>query len=85
MPQHTSVTPRELVIILAAEAWKWRPCPHGIFFSTGRGPTYRKTTIPVKRNPIPRGTLRQIVGPKQTGWGMDGLRSRLQRHGLRKP
>ncbi len=71
-----------LIKLLRAEGWSERQSRHGIFFSTGTGDNYRKTTIPLKNIPIPRGVLAQIVGPKQTGWGRRGLDERLKRQGL---
>jgi len=78
------MSPRLLVRLFRREGWRERPCPHGILFTTGSGPTYRSATVPLKRDPIPRGTLGAILGPKQTGWGQSGLDALLAKHGLGK-
>jgi len=65
--------------ILRYEGWTERPSPHGRLFTTGQGDTYRRTTIPEKRSPIPRTTLGLILGPKQTGWGRRGLIERMRK------
>lgn len=76
------MSPRLLVRLFRLEGWRERPCPHGILFTTGSGPSNRSATVPLKRDPIPRGTLGAILGPKQTGWGRTGLDALLAKHGL---
>lgn len=48
-------------------------------FADGRT---RRTTIQKKRGVIPDGTLGNILGPKQTGLGRDGLLDLIAKHGL---
>ena len=76
------MSPQLLVRLFRCEGWRERPSPHGTLFTTGSGPTYRRATVPLKRDPIPRGTLGAILGPKQTGWGQKGLDELLAKHGL---
>ena len=76
MGQRIIITPDEIMQLLADEGWRGRPSTHGAFFSIGQGPTYRTTTIPYGRRPIPPSILGQILGPQQTGWGRAGLERR---------
>lgn len=41
----------------------------------------RFTTVKDTREDIPQTTLSQILGPKQTGLGREGLRALEERHG----
>lgn len=71
--------------ILRHEGWTERQSRHGRLFTIGKGDTYRRTTVPEKHSPIPRTTLGQILGPKQTGWGRRGLIERMRKmRGARK-
>ena len=84
------MTCAELERLLRRDGWReGRASKHGTvyrktFVSDGRTET-RVTVIPTKKHkrhkPIPRGTLRAILGPKQTGLGVAGLRRLIELHG----
>ena len=84
------MTCAKLERLLERDGWhKGRASKHGVvyrktFVVDGRAET-RVTVIPTKKHkrnkPIPRGTLREILGPKQTGLGGDGLRRLIDLHG----
>lgn len=71
------VMPDEISRLLSLEGWNCRPSVHGWFWSIGSGQTYRTTTVPYGRKPIPAPILGLMLSPSQTGWGRAGLRKRL--------
>ena len=71
-----SVTGNALIKALQRDGWEVvRNAEHGAWmkkkFPDG---STRFTTVKPTREQIPKGTLREIIGPKQTGLGRAGLR-----------
>jgi len=68
-----------------------REARHGVAyaktFSRDEASETRVTIIPTKKHrgsrPIPQGTLRAILGPRQTQIGVSGLLNLIELHGLR--
>ena len=84
------MTCAELERLLRRDCWEsGRVSKHGTVYKKsfaidGRTVT-RITVIPTKKhkrnNPIPRGTLKAILGPNQTGLGVAGLAKLIEEHG----
>ena len=68
------ITGKRLVTLLLADGWEIvRRSPHGLWMrKTTEGRT-RFATVKDTREHIPPSTLGQILGPKQTGLGAQGL------------
>jgi predicted RNA binding protein YcfA (HicA-like mRNA interferase family) len=75
----------ELMKLLEKDGWvKGRHTRHGAAFNkTFPSGETRVTIVPNKTKPLPEGTLRAILGPRQTGIGRRGL-LRLLEKGKRK-
>jgi len=65
----------QLMKLLEQDGWiKGRFTRHGAsFHKTFPSGETRVTVVPNKSRPLPEGTLRAILGPKQTGLGRRGI------------
>lgn len=79
------ISGKQLARLLERDGWTARRrSTHGIFYTKrSEDGIMRHTVVPDKSDPLPTGTLGEILGPKQTGIGRDGLDALVQRHGLR--
>ncbi len=80
-----AITGNQLIRLLVRDGWvPGRRTRHGIAlskrFPDGRT---RVTVVPDKRSSLPDGTLADILGPKQTSIGREGLVALIQAYGLR--
>ena len=79
-----AVTGRELIRWLELDGWTndgYRT--HGVFLWK-RFPgeqLSRSTVVPNRTSTLPKGTLGQILGPKQTGLGSQGLQRLIEEFG----
>jgi predicted RNA binding protein YcfA (HicA-like mRNA interferase family) len=79
-----AVSGKQLIKLLKADGWNdERKSRHGIALTKKFGNTTRVTIIPDKRGSLPEGTLRAILGPKQTQLGSKGLERLIKKHGLK--
>ena len=70
----------QLIKLLEKDGWvKGRRTRHGIALTKFIGERTKVTVIPDTRAPLPEGTLRAILGTKQTGIGKRGLLELLNR------
>jgi predicted RNA binding protein YcfA (HicA-like mRNA interferase family) len=78
-----AITGKQLIKLLVADGWvEGRKARHGIALTKKFGETTRVTVIPDKRASLPEGTLRAILGPKQTQLGSKGLDGLIRKYGL---
>lgn len=82
--QLPAITGKELIRLLEKDGWeKTRRANHGIGLSKHFSDRKRVTVVPDKRSSLPVGTLRDILGPDQTGIGFDGLAQLIDQYGLK--
>ncbi|MFW6132999.1 MAG: type II toxin-antitoxin system HicA family toxin [Planctomycetota bacterium] len=68
--------------LLEKDGWrKVRESPHGVAYCKEFSEGVRITCIPRRRKSLPKGTLSQILGPKQTGLKRTGLQRLREKHG----
>jgi len=68
--------------LLVKDGWTpGRVALHGRVFTKTVNGAFRQTVLSLKKAPLPSGTLANILGPKQTRIGKDGLRELLKRYG----
>jgi len=79
-----AVSGKQLIKLFKADGWNdERKARHGIALTKKFGKTTRVTIIPDKRGSLPEGTLRAILGPKQTQLGSKGLERLIEKYGLK--
>jgi predicted RNA binding protein YcfA (HicA-like mRNA interferase family) len=79
-----AISGRQVMRLLRLDGWEpGRRSTHGIVHTKRFPDRVRVTTIPDKRRPLASGTLADILGPKQTGIGRDGLLRLIDQHGLK--
>ena len=85
MPQSLpAITGKQLVRLLEMDGFIIkRRATHGLSMAKQLGDRTIVTVVPDTTESLPEGTLGNILGPKQTGIGKRGLRSLIQKHGLR--
>ena len=72
---------RDLMRLLENDGWtRGRETRHGVAFQKQFDDGPRVTIIPDGRKSLASGTLRAILGPKQTGLGRKGLLRLLEEH-----
>ena len=75
-----AITGLQLIRLLEGDGWVTvRQATHGQWLRKEIDGHPRFTTVKPTREPIPRRTLHQILGPKQTGLGADGFRKLLEK------
>ena len=75
------MTGKALIRLLVADGWvRVRSNPHGVWMRKQEEGRTRFTTVKDTRENIPQTTLSQILGPKQTGLGRDGLERLVRQH-----
>ena len=76
------MTGKTLLRLLEADGWESvRRNPHGVWLRKQIEGRTRFTTVKDTREDIPQTTLSQILGPKQTGLGREGLKALEEKHG----
>ena len=80
-----AISGKQLIKLLQRDGWVvGRKAKHGRCLTkkvmSGRT---KVTFVPDTRASLPEGTLSQILGSKQTGIGRHGLRTLIDRYGLR--
>jgi hypothetical protein len=74
------VTYRELLRLCLKDGWTIdRRGRHGLILTKTIGGRIRRVTIADKNKVTPQNVLSQILGPKQTGYGREGLIRLLQK------
>jgi predicted RNA binding protein YcfA (HicA-like mRNA interferase family) len=77
-----SYTGKQLIRLLIADGWEpVRNNPHGVWLKKTFADRTRFTTVRDTRSVIPTGTLRAILGPRQTALGRDGLLRLFREYG----
>ncbi|MCY4522131.1 MAG: hypothetical protein OXC13_15310 [Caldilineaceae bacterium] len=77
-----ALTDRQLCRLLELEGWEYgRTSQHGFFMRKRDAQGYRHAVIPDK--PLPKRLLGRILSSKQSGIGRNGLRTMIDKHGLR--
>jgi predicted RNA binding protein YcfA (HicA-like mRNA interferase family) len=83
---HTSIpdiTGKQLIRLFLKDSWGvGRKAKHGMTLRKRVGNRTRVTFIPDTRASLPIGTLRAILGTKQTGLGKNGLLKLLNKYGI---
>lgn len=76
-----AISSAKLVRLLKKDGWVVvRDCPHGDAYCKQFGKTVRLTTIPRGRKSLTPGTLKAILGDKQTGIGRAGLLALIKKY-----
>ena len=71
---------RRLIQLLTSDGWVIvRSSRHGAWLRKNVDGATRFTTVKNTREIIPQSTLKQILGPKQTGLGAQWLQAKLPR------
>jgi len=79
-----AISGKQLIKLLTSDGWvEGRKAKHGIALTKRYDNTTRVTVVPTKRASLPEGTLRAILGPKQTQLGSRGLERLIKRYGLK--
>jgi len=79
-----AVSGKQLIKLLTSDDWvEGRKARHGTALTKKYGDTTRVTVVPNKRASLPEGTLRAILGPKQTQLGIKGLERLIRKYGLK--
>lgn len=77
-----SITGKQLLKLLKKDGWKAkRRTKHGVGIWKLIDGRKRVSTIPTKNSDLPASTLGQILGPKQTGIGREGLADLIEKYG----
>lgn len=75
------ITGRELIRLLLADGWTIkRRARHGLWMEKRTEQGLLTTTVKDVNHPIGQNTLKQILGPTQTGLGSTGLRRLMELH-----
>lgn len=78
-----AVSGNQLIRLLKKDGWQeGRYATHGRTMTKFIGNQTLVTFIPEKNDSLPKGTLSDILGPKQTKIGKKGLASLITKHGL---
>jgi predicted RNA binding protein YcfA (HicA-like mRNA interferase family) len=78
-----AISGKQLIKLLKKDGWaERRKATHGISLAKKFCDRTRVTVVPNKTDPIPIGTLKDILGHQQTGLTSDGLRALIDKHGL---
>ena len=73
----------ELTKLLQKDQWLVKGyCRHGMMLQKDIGERKLITVIPQKSCSLPKGTLSDILGPRQTRIGKDGLLALIDKYGL---
>ena len=79
-----AVSGKQLIKLLTSDDWvEGRKARHGTALTKKYGDTTRVTVVPNKKASLPEGTLRAILGPKQTHLGSNGLERLIRKYGLK--
>lgn len=79
MAKLPAITGKQLVSLLKKDGWvEVRRSTHGVFLAKGRLSTVVQNTS----KSLPRGTLLDILGTRQTQIGRNGLQRLIDVHGL---
>jgi len=79
-----AVSGKQLIKLLASDDWvEGRKARHGTALTKKYGDTTRVTVVPNKKASLPEGTLRAILGPKQTRLGSKGFERLIRKLGLK--
>jgi predicted RNA binding protein YcfA (HicA-like mRNA interferase family) len=86
MPKYTKLPPitgKQLIKLLGADGWReQRRTRHGIGLAKNIGGRTRVTLVKYTADPIPDGTLSDILGPQQTAIGKRGLLELANKYGI---
>jgi predicted RNA binding protein YcfA (HicA-like mRNA interferase family) len=75
-----AISGNDLIKLLKHDGWiEAGRRTHGLALVKKFPDRTRVTIVPTKNDPLPRGTLFAILGPKQTSLGSDGLLKLLER------
>ena len=75
-----AITGKQLIKLLEKDGWEIkRRARHGIALAKKIGDRTRVTIVPDATVPLPQGTLKAILGPKQTCLGRQGLQRLIYR------
>lgn len=73
----------ELARLLQKDRWTVKGyCKHGMLLEKDIGERKLITVIPQKSRSLPKGTLSDILGARQTRIGKDGLLALIDKYGL---
>jgi predicted RNA binding protein YcfA (HicA-like mRNA interferase family) len=77
------ITGKQLIRLLRRDGWIIRrQARHGFSLSKSFGDRTKVTVVPNTRAVLPIGTLMDILGPKQTGIGRQGLSDLIDKFGV---
>jgi len=77
-----AISGQQLIKLLKRDGWQdGRQAKHGKTMTKRFGDRTRVTVIPTKGSSLPEGTLKAILGNKQTGIGKDGLVELIKKYG----
>jgi len=79
-----AITGKQLIRLLKKDGFVIkRRATHGVAMAKSVGERTIVTVIPDTRASLPRGTLMDILGPKQTKLGKEGLLKLIEKYGLK--
>lgn len=82
-PNRPAITGKQLIRLLEKDGWVLgRKTRHGVSLSKAFSGRHRVTVVPDKRRSLVPKTLAEILGPKQTSLGREGLLDLISRYGL---
>ncbi|MEA4878873.1 hypothetical protein SDC9_42723 [bioreactor metagenome] len=78
-----SISGKDLIKLFTKDGWEdARKANHGRALKKKFGDRWKVTVIPDKSDSMPKGTLHEILGPKQTGIGRDGLLELIDKYDI---
>ncbi len=79
-----AITGNELIKLLEKDDWKvMRKANHGVNMTKKFHDRNRVTIVPTSNKSLPRGTLMDILGKKQTTISRNGLLKLIEKYGLK--